>query len=54
VRDPEIVSSTNPALSQSVIDTIVQWRYKPAKHDGMPISVHLTTPFSFRLAGDAP
>src|SRR5581483_1717636 len=49
VRNPVVISSTNPELNQSALDAILQWRFEPAKRNGVPVNVHLTMPIVFNL-----
>jgi len=37
------------AFHQAAIDGILQFRYKPAEHNGKPVAVWMTQPVSFRL-----
>ena len=42
-----ISSSNNPALNDPCLDAIRQWRYKPALHNGVPITASFIQPFTF-------
>ncbi len=39
--------STNPALDDPCLDAIRQWRFKPAEHNGTPVTASFIQPFTF-------
>jgi len=49
VRDPVVVSSTNPTLNQPALDALLQWRFEPATYHGMPVSMRVEQPIDFQL-----
>ncbi len=54
VRDPIVISSTNPGLNQSAIDAVLKWRFEPGLRQGVPVNVRMEVPISFQLDGPAP
>lgn len=51
VEDVEIVESLGEDFDQTVLDTLAQWKFEPAKLDGEPVAVFYTLTFNFRLEG---
>jgi len=47
IRDVRVVQSTDPALSKAATDAVVNWKYKPATCDGLPVAVHWTVVIDF-------
>ncbi len=55
VRASEIFeSSGDRALDQAATDAVLQWRFKPAMQDGVPIESQVRVPFHFHLAEHGP
>ncbi len=48
-QDVHVVSSSNPGFTSSAINTVKQYRYKPAMKDGKPVSVQLTVSVNFHI-----
>ena len=51
IRDVRVVQTPNPALSKAATDAVVNWKYKPAKCDGLPVAVHWTVVIDFTPQG---
>ena len=49
VRDPFIVSSSNPAFEAPALQAISVWKFKPGKKGGMPQNTRVRVPFGFKL-----
>lgn len=49
VRDVHVTRSSDKRLDQSAIDTVKQWKFKPAMRDGKPIAVLTSVEVDFRL-----
>jgi protein TonB len=47
VGDVRVLRSLDPALDQSVITAIKQWRYKPGTKAGKPVDMKLTRTLNF-------
>ena len=47
IRDVRVVQSSDPALSKAATDAVVNWKYKPATCDGLPVAVHWTVVIDF-------
>jgi len=47
VQDPTIVKSSHAELEEPALTAIKKWRFKPAKKDGVAVSVHVTIPIKF-------
>jgi len=47
VTAAKISSSTNPALNEPCLDAIRQWRYEPAKRNGVAVTASFIQPFTF-------
>jgi protein TonB len=43
------VLSGSPMLHQAALTAVKQWKYEPARLDGMPTSMHLTVTVQFRV-----
>ena len=48
VRDPRVFRSAHPILDQAAIESVKQWRFRPATLNGKPVDVwfHLTVNFT--------
>ncbi len=49
VRNPVVISSTNPALDQAAIDAILKWKFEPGKRNGIPVNVRMEQPIVFEM-----
>ena len=49
VREPYVLSSASPLLSDAALDAIRKYRYNPATIDGKPVVVGTTISFNFSL-----
>ena len=47
VQEPKVIKSTHPELEEPALKAIVKWRFKPAKKDGVAVSVRVTIPIKF-------
>ena len=47
VENIRVVSSSNPALEKPAIAAMREWRFKPARRDGVPVRVTAMQPFVF-------
>lgn len=43
----EIVKATNDAFKQPALEAAKTWKFKPAKHGGVPVKVRVTLPLRF-------
>lgn len=46
------VESSHPAFRQSAVDAVEQWRFRPAKKDGKPVSAVINVPIIFSIKGE--
>jgi len=44
-------SSGFPALDQAAVETVAQWRFKPARMAGIAVTTEVTVPILFQLEG---
>jgi periplasmic protein TonB len=49
VQKIEILKSDHPLFSQSAIDAVSQWKYRPAKLRGKPVAVYFTVTVMFHM-----
>jgi TonB family protein len=49
VRDVHVARSLDKRLDQNTIDTVKQWKFKPAMKDGKPVAVRTSVEVEFRL-----
>jgi TonB family protein len=49
VQNPVVVTTLNPAFNQAAIDAILQWRFEPAKIDGVAVNTRVQQAIGFRL-----
>jgi len=49
VQKIEILRSDHPLFSQSAINAVSQWKYRPAKLRGKPVAVYFTVTVVFRI-----
>jgi TonB family protein len=49
VRSPRILDSPAPAVSYAALETVHQWRFRPATRDGKPATVAFKLTIDFRL-----
>ncbi len=49
VRNPFVLSSTNPAFNQPAIDGILKWRFEPGIKKGVPVNVRMQVPIVFQI-----
>jgi TonB family protein len=49
VRDPFVISSTNPGFNQSAIDAVLKWRFEPGVRYGVPVDTRMEVPIIFKL-----
>ncbi len=47
VRNPKVVQSLGYGLDESAMKSIVQWRYRPARKDGVAVAIVVTVNFRF-------
>ncbi len=50
VTKVEAVESSDPMLTESALDAVKKWTYKPATKKGKPVKVFLTVTVSFKLS----
>jgi TonB family protein len=48
-----VVSSTNPGFNQAAINAILEYRFEPARRDGVPVSAQLYQRINFNFHGRA-
>ncbi|MGA3007342.1 MAG: energy transducer TonB [Opitutaceae bacterium] len=49
VRDPIVISSTNPAFNQSVIDAVLKFRFEPALRHGAAVDATIGEAINFQM-----
>jgi TonB family protein len=49
VRNPFVLSSTNPGLDQAAIDGVLKWRFEPGLKNGVPVNVRMQVPIVFQM-----
>lgn len=47
VLDPKIERSSSESFESPALEALKQWKFKPAKHDGEPVSVRVSIPIKF-------
>lgn len=47
--DPQIIHSLDPGLDEKAIECALQYRFRPAMHEGTPIATRITIEMNFRL-----
>ena len=50
VTKVEAVESPDPMLTESALEAVKKWTYKPATKKGKPVKVFLTVTVSFKLS----
>jgi TonB family protein len=48
-QNVHMVKSLDRRLDESAIKAVMQWRYKPALHDGVPVPIEMSVVVKFRL-----
>ncbi len=51
VVDIAFRSLPSPVFRSTVVSTVKKWRFKPARHKGVPVSMRFRVPIEFRLGG---
>jgi len=46
-KDVRVVQSLQKDVDQSAVDAVKEWRFEPAKKDGMPVAVRVTVEIRF-------
>ncbi len=49
-RDVRVVKSDAQQLEKAAIESVMQWRFEPAKLKGKPVAVWVVVPFNFALS----
>lgn len=49
VREPQLVSATDPAMGKSVLDAVVKWKFDPPLKNGKPVQARYRQPVPFNL-----
>ncbi len=52
VQEPKVEKASNEAFSQSAIDAVRKWKFKPAKRDGSAVSIRVSIPIQFSVTDD--
>jgi TonB family protein len=52
VTQPRVESADHPAFGQAALAVLEQWRFEPARRDGVPIARKVVLPFQFRAPLD--
>jgi len=52
VRNPIVISSTNPSFNQPAIDALLKWRFEPGVKNGVPVNVRMEAPMIFTMDGE--
>jgi TonB family protein len=47
----KVLRSSGLGLDEKAVETVKQWRFKPARKDGMPVAVPMTLDFVIQKAG---
>jgi TonB family protein len=48
-KDIRISRSLGMGLDQKAVEAVKQWKFEPAKKDGVPVAVQLNVEVNFRL-----
>jgi TonB family protein len=49
VRDAKVVTGLEPSLDEQALRAVSNWKFQPAKKDGVPVAVQLMTETQFHL-----
>jgi TonB family protein len=49
VQDAKILQSTHPLFTQTAMNAVLQWKYRPATLNGRPIAVYFKVTVRFTL-----
>jgi len=49
VRTAKVISPVGMGLDEKAVDTVLQWRFEPAKKDGHPVAVYASVEVNFHL-----
>ena len=47
VQDEKVIKSSHHELEEPALAAIKRWKFKPARKDGNPVSVHVAIPIKF-------
>lgn len=47
-KDPSIVQGLDDEVDQSALAAVKEWKFDPAKRDGMPVAVRIVVEINFR------
>ena len=47
VRDTEVLKSVHPELDEQAERAVMSTKFKPGKHNGVPVKVKMSVPFTF-------
>ena len=50
VVEPSVVKSSHAELKQPALAAVKKWRFKPAKKDGVAVSIKVTIPIKFEAS----
>jgi protein TonB len=51
VAEAEVVRGIT-MLDEAAVACVAQWRFRPARRQGVPVAVHIVVPVRFTLSGD--
>lgn len=54
VRDVSVVHATNEAFGRAAVACVLEWKYKPATVNGVPVATRARQSFSFELGPPEP
>ena len=49
IMDCTVSKSTHPEFERPAIEAVKNWKFKPAKKDGVPVKVRVTIPLRFNI-----
>lgn len=47
VTGTEVEKSSNPGFEQAAVAAVKRWKFKPAKQDGVPVTITVSIPIKF-------
>lgn len=50
VTEPTVLKTTHPAFSEPALEALSKWKFKPAKRDGVAVSIKITIPIQFNVS----
>ena len=50
VREAKVISSTHQGFADYALASVLQWRFRPAYVNGLPVKVRIRLPVQFRIS----